>query len=223
MIFLILAVSIAPGIFLLWFYLQKDKYEKEPLQLILKVFFLGAFMVLPAAVIEMLFAENDLMQNGIIGVFIYSFFCIGMVEEILKLLTVKLTAYNSKELNEPMDGIIYGISAALGFATLENIFYVFQYGISTGFIRAVLAVPLHTFCGGVMGYYLGQAKFNFNKERTLIIKGFIYASLIHGFYDFFLFSGEHLAIFSVPLVVWSYINVKKKIIHAQSQSPFKND
>ena len=220
MVLITLAVSIAPGVFLLWFYTNKDKYEKEPLKLILKIFFLGAFMVIPSAIIEIMFSEKSLMENGLIGIFIYSFFCVAMVEEILKLLAVKSMAYGSNEFNEPMDGIVYGISAALGFATLENIFYVFNYGIGTGFIRAVLSVPLHTFCGGLLGYYLGQARFNKDKERTLIIKGFVLASLMHGFYDFFLFSKEYLAIFSIPVVIWGYKDVKKKIEKALEQSPF---
>jgi uncharacterized membrane-anchored protein YitT (DUF2179 family) len=71
-----------------------------------------------------------------------------------------------------------------------------------------------------MGYYVGMAKFVGHKddEKLLIRKGFFYAVMFHGIYDFLLFSipvwGFVPALLNIPLIIWGFINLKKKIRHA---------
>ncbi len=89
---------------------------------------------------------------------------VPVVEELLKFSMVALFVYRDKEFNEPMDGIVYATATALGFATLENIVYVFDLQtisslFITGSIRAILSVPGHALFAVFWGYGLGIAKF----------------------------------------------------------------
>jgi RsiW-degrading membrane proteinase PrsW (M82 family) len=86
-----------------------------------------------------------------------------------------------------MDGIIYSIMVSMGFATLENINYVYLYGYGTAFIRMFLSVPAHASFAMVMGYYVGKAKFDSEKSFMLLLKGLAIAVLFHGLFDFFIF------------------------------------
>jgi hypothetical protein len=121
-----------------------------------------------------------------------------------------------------MDGIVYGVAAAMGFATLENIFYVFQHGIGTGILRALLSVPSHGIEGAIIGYYLGLGKFNPGSMRKNVLTGLSIAILFHGTFDFFAFSGSALAIMIVPLVILMYLSFRKRVRLALQVSRFRD-
>lgn len=96
-----------------------------------------------------------------------------------------------KEFNEPFDGIIYSTFVSLGFATLENVVYVMQSGFSTGIARMFTAVPAHYAFGVIMGYYVGKAKFDEKNRASYLLRGLLYAVLLHGLYDFFVFQRDY--------------------------------
>jgi len=142
-------------------------------------------MVLPAALAEIvLVAIFRLNTQGLLSIFVLSFLIVAPIEECLKYVAVRKWIYKSLEFDEVMDGIVYTVSASLGFATAENIIYVLQLGIQAGILRAFLTVPGHALFGALMGYYIGKAKFNREKETYLIIKGIILAIICHGLFDF---------------------------------------
>ena len=79
-----------------------------------------------------------------------------------------------KDFNEPMDGIVYGVCASLGFATLENFYYVYiisdTFGTSAmtlALVRAFSAVPAHAVFGIFMGYFF--MKYVFVKKGENLI------------------------------------------------------
>ena len=127
MIFLLLNISLAviPALILLVYFYKKDKQKKEPVSLILKVFSFGFLSVLPAIAIEMLILQFVPDRFSIFNIMMRAFIVAGLVEEGIKLKTVLLVAYPSKNFDEVTDGIVYTISASLGFALFENIFYSF--------------------------------------------------------------------------------------------------
>ena len=141
----------------------------------------------------------------------------------MKFAAVRAKAYDSPSFNEPMDGIIYGVTASLGFATVENIFYVMGFGaISTAIARAFLSVPSHAAFGGIMGYYLGLAKpfgteHNKKKERQLIITGLAIAIILHGIFDSIAFTTTGITgligLLTVALISWLILThlIKKAI------------
>lgn len=207
MIWLILNVCLAvvPALILLIYFYNKDKQKKEPVSMILKVFSLGFLSVLPAIIIEMLILQFVPDRFSVINIIIKSFIVAGLVEEGIKLKTVLLVAYPNKNFDELTDGIVYTITASLGFALFENIFYSFGPS-STLILRGVTAVPLHAIASGIMGYYIGKSKFG---DPNLKYKGLLIAVLVHGLYDFFLFYGSWLPVLTIPLLVISGIALSK--------------
>ena len=185
----LLFLAVTPILIVVIFIYFKDKFEKEPISFLLKNFLLGAFvsvlitLILSAvfnAVIPLTDVENIFQQ------FIKAFFIVALVEEFSKFVIVKYYAQKNKEFNEPFDGIVYAVMVSMGFAALENILYVFQYGFETGITRAFTAVPAHATFGILMGYFMGKAKFSDNKLKYNLF-GLIAATIFHGAYDFFLF------------------------------------
>lgn len=219
MVIVLLLIALAPCIFMLWYFYHRDKYEPEPKKKILKIFLIGAVMVIPAGIIESLLIYGlDAVVGGVINIFIMSFIIIAPTEELLKFLAVKRWIYRSLEFDEVMDGIVYTVAASLGFATVENILYVLQHGITTGIARAFLAIPGHTFFGALMGFYIGRAKFNKEKESNLIFKGVILAIFFHGLYDFLLLTQTLLALLVIVLIIGLGLYVRKDLKKAELQS-----
>jgi protease PrsW len=198
-LFLNIALAIIPTIILLVFFYKKDKQKKEPSSLVLKVFIIGFISVIPAIFIELALSRLIPHNMQIFGIIFRAFIVAALVEEGIKLITVMLFAFPNRHFDELADGIVYTIAASLGFAVFENIFYSFG-PISTLVIRGVTAIPLHAIASGIMGYYIGRAKFGNPSEKY---KGLLIAVLIHGFYDFFLFYGSWLPVLIIPLLIIS--------------------
>ena len=210
----------APAALLLKYVLVRDKYKREPRRLIGITFLLGALGIIPATIIELLLGFNNILVT--------TFLSVAVVEETMKYLAVRVKAYNSSSFSEVMDGIVYGVAAGLGFATIENIFYVFGFGtISTALIRAFMSVPSHAAYGGIMGFYLGMAKsFRLSSkqhERKLILTGLAIAILLHGLYDTIAFTLEGLAglVGLVVMTAISWIILLRLIKKALSVSPIR--
>ena len=219
MVVILLLIALAPCLFMMWYFYHRDKYEPEPKKKILKIFLLGAVMVIPAAIVEtILLSGLNAIISGIINIFIMSFIIIAPTEELLKFVAVKKWIYRSLEFDEVMDGIVYTVAASLGFATIENILYVLQHGIGTGIARAFLAIPGHAFFGAIMGYYIGRAKFNKEKEKRLIVKGVLLAIFLHGLYDFLLLTQTLLALLVIVLIIILGLYVRKDLKKAELQS-----
>jgi RsiW-degrading membrane proteinase PrsW (M82 family) len=117
--------------------------------------------------------------------------------------------------------------AALGFATLENIIYIFSNGAGTGVMRALLAMPSHAFDGVLMGYFLGEAKFARNDRvgNWLSALGFGLAVVAHGLYDFIVFSLDKrplmiLSLLTMAALFWViFFKATRKL---SEQSPYKH-
>jgi RsiW-degrading membrane proteinase PrsW (M82 family) len=213
-------LAVAPAALLLKYVLLRDRYKHEPMQLIGITFLLGALAIIPATIIELLLGSGNIL--------ITTFLSVAVVEETMKYLAVRAKAYNSSNFNEVMDGIVYGVAAGLGFATVENIFYVLGFGtISTALIRAFMSVPSHAAYGGIMGFYLGMAKpsclTSKQHERKLILTGLMIAILLHGLYDTIAFTLEGLTGLAGLLVMTavSWMILLRLIKKALSLSPIR--
>lgn len=220
-IILILLISLLPSIVIGIYVYRKDKYEKEPLKLIIYSLLFGCLAIIPSLILETIggFLEN-------INLFLYTLIGIASVEEGVKFFFLKKYLYPNKEFNEPFDGIIYSVMISLGFATIENLGYVFLYtetseSLRTALLRMFSAVPLHAACGVIMGYYVGKAKFNREKSSLFLILGLFGAITLHTFYDYFLFLGEGQVFSFVYLSIGIYYSFKAIKKH-QENSPFKN-
>jgi RsiW-degrading membrane proteinase PrsW (M82 family) len=218
------AFSLLVALFWLKKFKKMDKYEKEPERLIFLAFFAGALATIPSVLLESLLGLHDRGSIGILRDIFFSFLWVGIVEEFFKYLAVRLTVYRSKQFNEMMDGMIYMISAALGFAATENVGYMLGFGYSVGFFRAIIAYLAHIFFSSILGYYMAKAKIEGSKNWLWI--GFILAVSLHWLYNSFLVLGTVKpsgGFLLLGLMVWVFgliltLTLLKK---AQAISPFR--
>lgn len=177
--------SLAPGLFWLWYFNRYDVREKEPAARLGICLLAGALAVVPALSWEAPFRELLQGSPPLPVRLAASFLVVGLGEELFKLLAVYLASFHSREFNEPMDGIIYAISAAIGFSVVENILYISAFGLAVAPLRGTVATLAHIAFSGLAGYYLGQAKFA-DRPLPSIALGLIVAAFAHGLYDFLL-------------------------------------
>ncbi len=214
----LLSLALAP-IFIAAFYIYfRDKYEKEPLQLLFLGLFFGAIITVPIVKSEHLLT-GLMPEVGFYGeAFYLSFVVASFTEEIFKLVVVLALSYFNPNFNEPFDGIVYAVFVSLGFAMFENVLYVFNEelgGYSTALVRSVFSVPAHALFGVLMGYYLSYAKFQ--KQNGYLALALIVPVVIHGLYDFILLA--NMPIFPVFILFLAYLwYVSFKKINALSRA-----
>lgn len=215
----LLILSIAPVFIIAVYIYFRDKYEKEPLNLLLLSLFAGSLICIFAIFIENLISQLNFFTDKIATAFFDAFAVAAFTEEFLKYITVLILVWRNKNFNERFDGIVYAVFVSLGFALIENIFFVFKSGMSTGIVRAVTAVPLHAFTGVFMGFYLGLAKFISEKRNYRLFLAFFFPFIIHGLYDFFLMTQNAVFILIwLPFFIIIWIKSFRKIKNLSDSS-----
>ena len=217
-------VGAAPSVFLLVFFYLKDRYEPEPRGHVALAFVKGAVATVPAYAASWALAravgDEWLVLGGLPARAFDAVVLAAVCEELPKWIAL-LFVYRWNEFDEPLDGVVYGVALALGFATVENVLCVVRDGLATGVMRAIFAVPAHALFGAVMGFYFGRAKFGGGK--WLLGFGLVAAVALHGAYDFILqaLRGAWMygAVAVGSLALWVF--VLRRVHHAQNASPFK--
>lgn len=214
----LLALAIAPGLAICLFIYYKDRYNREPLWMLILSFVLGVLSIAPAVIVQLSYGANlaTIQNEGALSVAFFSFCVVAGSEELSKFLMLWLFLYPRKHFDDPFDGIIYSVMVGMGFATVENIGYVFQHGVGTGILRMFLSVPAHGTFAVLMGYFIGFAKFRPSGRLGYFMLALFFPVLFHGAFDFFLFikSDQLLAIgalvsFGIALYV-SFRAIKTK-------------
>jgi RsiW-degrading membrane proteinase PrsW (M82 family) len=178
---LTLLLTIGVPIAIVMYIVRSDKFP-EPTRLIIKTFFIGILLCWPAGFLNsFIFVLEDLLG------FTDMSFLAGFTEEPLKFLAFMLFIKANIEFDEPMDAIVYGTIISLGFATYENIEYVYLYNeefssFYIAILRAISAIPLHACCGVIMGYYIGL--YTFKGSYKYIVQALLIPILIHALYNF---------------------------------------
>lgn len=190
-ILILFSLALAPTIAIAIFVYLRDKYDREPLQWLLFAFMLGMISLIFPVVFENLIEPLGIRESSDLWrTLVYAFLGVGFSEEIAKFAVLRVFIYKKKYYDDPMDGIVYSVMISMGFASLENVMYVFNSStpIQTALVRAFTAVPAHGVFAVILGYYLGKARFTYSFKRTsVLVKGLIAAILFHGTYDAFLF------------------------------------
>jgi RsiW-degrading membrane proteinase PrsW (M82 family) len=222
-VFVLLALALAPGIAIGLYIYLKDKHEREPLGLLMISFMYGALSTLVTLAISLpLDFLVTLRQDNVADQFANAFFKVALIEEFSKFIFIRFILYRNKNFNEPFDGIVYATMVGMGFATLENLLYVFQYGIPTGLLRMFTAVPAHATFAVLMGYYLGKAKFTHRKEVYYALIALLVATAFHGAYDYFWFIAFVPGIWvgAILSLITALVLSRKAILLHQQSSPF---
>lgn len=209
-----------PPLIWLWFWLKEDERNPEP-RLLIAATFIGGMIAVPVA----LFVEQRLVDTFFphfftdIGLSLFiSLFFIVLVEEVVKFLAFAGVALPNKNFNEPVDSLVYLITAALGFAALENSLFlidslsyaapqllsgeIVSANLPPVFInnslRFIGANVLHVVSSGIIGIFLGYAFYKSTARKVLYgFIGIVLATLLHALFNFSIISLENK-----PLVVF---------------------
>ena len=214
-------LALLPAVYLIVFVYRHDKIEKEPISLLIKLLFFGALSIVPTVmvgtVLELLISIVLPPDSMLYNVF-YMFVVVALVEEYWKRWAAK-RAWDHPAFNYRFDAIVYCVSAALGFAALENLLYVAEGGLGTALLRAVTAVPSHAIDGVIMGTFFGEAKIcamrgDLTGKTRYWRLSLLVPALAHGYYDFCLTSGSLLMlgfflIFVIALDIWAVKYIKR--------------
>ena len=199
--------ALVPAVILFVRIYQLDRIEKEPRRLLGILLLSGALLALPAAGIQLLASRtlgSALNRRSAAYLLLDNFLVVAVSEEVCKIVPVRLAAWKHPAFDYRFDAVVYCVFSALGFAALENILYVAEYGFAVAVSRALLSVPGHCFFAVYMGIYLGQAKMAERAMQRYYIElpdetpgqylraSLLVPTLLHGFWDFSLSVGGGL-------------------------------
>jgi RsiW-degrading membrane proteinase PrsW (M82 family) len=216
----LLLIAFTPGLFWLWFFLRLDRHRPEPKRLIAITFLLGCLSTIPAGIVNTSFGIDALLNSDpdLITVAAGMLFVVGPIEELSKFAVVRLVPYRSLYFDEPMDGLVYGVTASLGFASLENLIYVLEFGSGVMLVRAPISTLAHLVFGSIWGYALGQHHSSGGNRKGLVLGGLALAATVHALFN--------VAVFTFPLAslalvavggVWAFKSFRRE----QQISPFR--
>ena len=216
---LILIAALLPA-FLLFLYIWKKDPQKEPTSWLVKAFLGGVAICVPVAILE-LGIDSALFGGGnpstLLGTTIRAFFVVAIPEEAAKLLALWLLLRKNPYFDEHFDGIVYAVCVGLGFAAIENVFYIFsaeEEWISVAISRALLAVPGHYAFAILMGYFYSVYHFvDHSKKNAVSI--LLVPVLAHGIYDSLAFSGmvnEYVGGIAFLVLIFFCVKIHKKPI-----------
>ncbi|MEK7193142.1 MAG: PrsW family glutamic-type intramembrane protease [Patescibacteria group bacterium] len=196
--------GILPALFWLWFWLREDANHPEPRWLIFWTFIAGAASTAIALPLEWL--ARDIIPGGLALIIAWA-----LIEETSKYGAAHFTAFKTKDFDEPIDALIYLITASLGFSATENVLFLIKTigaqgelaGFLIGNVRFVGASLLHivssAFVGGAMAlaFYHGKTT-----RRLAVIFGIIGATALHTAFNFFIIDGSGSALAITLSLVW---------------------
>ena len=215
----ILLIALAPGLFWLWFFARLDRIRPSSRRWIALTFLFGMASTIPAGIANyLLIPEDPFSSNATLASVSFSMFAIvGPVEETSKFLAIRLAVYRSLHFEEPMDGLVYGAAASLGFASLENLLYVLSYGPEVMLVRAPFSTLAHLVFGSVWGCGLGLRRRGYG--LWVVGATLVGAAILHGVFNTLLFSPVPWLslILCAAGGIWSYRMFK----WGQRVSPFR--
>ncbi len=186
--------AVVPGVIWLWVFTHGRSYRGAPLKILVITFFLGVFAAAPVSaaywaidrwVFELDISELAVASVGTVAVAM--FFIVGPVEETFKFLAVRLGVYRTHHLREPLDGLIYGAAASLGFATIENISYASSFGPEVMILRGPISTLGHVVFGSIWALSLNPRAPR-SSRRVIGLASLAGAAFLHGLFNVFAFS-----------------------------------
>lgn len=197
--------GLIPTLLWLWFWLKEDRCHPEPMILILGSFLAGMIAVPLVIPLERAVAT---VTSGTLMVVLWA-----MIEEAMKFLAAYVVVLRNKEMNEPVDAVIYMITVALGFAALENaLFLLSPLGnglitetLLTGNLRFLGATILHTLASATIGIFIALAFYRGHAWRDgAAVIGLILATSLHALFNFSIISqsGKSEGILTAFLSIW---------------------
>lgn len=196
-IYLVL-LGLLPSLIWLVFFLLEDRVCPEPKRMVAKVFLAGAVSAIFAAIPQLFIKLSIIPAINIDDFSVLAFFIFALIEELVKFAAVYIVLYNEECFDEPIDAMIYMITAALGFAALENILYVANANseliIESISMRFVGATLLHAIASGFIGYFWMRKK---------IATGIIVATLLHTGFNVLVLHSNSIPIYATSILIFA--------------------
>jgi RsiW-degrading membrane proteinase PrsW (M82 family) len=209
------AAGAIPALGAMYYVDRLDAKRPEPRSSVRRVAMGGALMALPCMGAEFILGSSVQMPTVLTQIIFQAFVVAGCIEELGKLITVRLLIWDHPEFDERMDGIVYATRAGLGFALVENVWYLFRFAPDVQTfaymfaVRALLAVPGHAIWAGYMGYFAARRRFD--KRGPGFLGGWLIAVFLHGSYDCALFLFP-VALATAPALVVPLLSVPLLVI-----------
>ncbi len=161
-------IAIIPPILWLTVFYRQDRLNPEPKSLVLKTLILGALVqkALYVPIISFVFPQSNKSITTMGSNLVITIILVALIQEAVKLLSVRYSVYPSKEFDEDIDGIIYGSALGLGFAAMTSIDNIISSGgamLTNATTLVVIETFAHASITGLSCYILGvskQKKFN---------------------------------------------------------------
>jgi protease PrsW len=223
-------LSLLPCILWLWYFSSRSLYKRPSIRVLGVTFFLGALATIPALFFNLVGQNFFLDQFGRnqFSHMLVLLFIVGPVEELVKLLAVYLYAYRKPQFDEPLDGVIFSATAALGFAAVENVVYLTEHDPMLVLLRGPLSNPGHALFSAIWGLSLSRAKAAPNLVRvrfSIIAWGLLGASLLHSLFDILLVASSRWSIvffvFLVAVMAALFFWVRSRIKFHTETSPHR--
>jgi RsiW-degrading membrane proteinase PrsW (M82 family) len=218
----LIIIALAPVFVIAVYIYIRDKYEREPVRLLLISLVVGCIITIPVVFIERYLSIPGQAFMGLASAAWNAFVVAAFTEELFKFIALYLLIWKNRHFNEKFDGIVYACFISLGFAGIENILYVTDGGMSVGITRAFTAIPAHALFGVMMGYQFGLARF-YPKERSWrLFLALLIPILLHGIYDFILMSGHpYLLVAFIPYLILLYLFGFRRIRQLSDRSIYR--
>ncbi len=223
MIVFAILLGLLPSFAWLFFFLKEDIHP-EPKKVIAVVFIAGIFSTFFALGLQ--FALRSILNSAQINNYsIFAFFGFGFIEEALKFSAAYLIIRKKVCFDEPIDAMIYMITAALGFAMLENIAVLSNVkALSDAFsvitLRFVGATLLHALSSAIVGYYWAKSLLKIGNWKLEIFQGLAIATLLHATFNYFILISKEIIIYptifliiAALFVFWDFEKIKKGEAH----------
>jgi RsiW-degrading membrane proteinase PrsW (M82 family) len=215
MTLLMLAAAVAPALIILRLLIRLDRFP-EPTHLIVKTFLLGMLATIPVGVTGFFLPQLlEGIRDPIARTLIDAFAATAGPEEFFKFCVLYFFCMRHDDFDEPMDGLVYGLTASLGFACLENVLYLAGAGEDWPVLavtRAFMAVPGHAMDGVVMGFFAALGRFDAPRSRHWYFLALAVPITLHGLYDWPLFLIDDPALANVSGVAGLLILVPVLVV-----------
>lgn len=201
---MLVVIAVAPAAAILAYYLRIVRRAPEPWLRVAATCVLGGVAFFAAGWIE----REAALYVPRSRPWLWCFAVVGPVEELLKLAAVLIAAPWPVRYERVSSGLMYGVAAGVGFACVENIAYVLEYGVATGVLRAVTAVPSHALQSAIFGLGLGVVHRTRMRRLWPVVFAVLAAIVLHALYDALLLAAGQLRGLAVGIVFLEAIVVR---------------
>ena len=214
-----------------WVLRRYDRLEPEPIKVLLRVGLLGGLMSVIPAIIGNSLADHflgldgfvtDLSRKITLPLALGSAVFVGLNEETWKFLATLRLVKKLPEFDQPIDGMIYAMTVALGFAAIENVEYIVRFGAGVLVARSLFSMPIHLACAAIWGYGLARARFISRDQKYVktALPFLLAAAGVHAAFDFIIFLRTWTILLVFPLLLFIVWYSNRKLHYLRDQSLF---